>query len=92
VAWDAVDYIGAGPVYGVGVKHDAAPPFGLVGLRAVIASSRVPVVAIGGVGAAQVRDCLDAGAAGVAVVSAIAAAPDPEAAARQLRSLMEARP
>ncbi|MFZ4737847.1 MAG: thiamine phosphate synthase [Bradymonadia bacterium] len=94
VDWDAVDYIGAGPVFGVGVKHDAAPPFGLEGLRAVTASSRAPVVAIGGVGAAQVRvrDCLAAGVAGIAVVSAIAAAPDPEAAARHLRSLLEARP
>lgn len=62
-------YIGAGPVWPTPTKADAAP-LGLDGLRAVCAAVAAPVVAIGGIDAANAAACLDAGAAGVAVVRA----------------------
>ncbi len=68
-----------------GVKPDAAQPMGLEGLRACALASRAPIVAIGGIGKANVRDCILAGADGVAVVAAIAGADDPEAATRELK-------
>lgn len=77
-----VDYIGTGPVFATGTKPDHAPPLGFDGLAAICAASPVPVVAIGGLGAAHVAAVHGAGAAGLAVVSAICAAADPEAAAR----------
>ena len=61
-------YIGAGPVWATPSKPDAAAPIGLQGLEEICQSVTVPVVAIGGVTAANVRDCLHAGAAGVAVI------------------------
>ena len=69
------DYVGAGPVWASPSKEDADPPIGLEGLRAIVAAASVPVVAIGGVDAANAADCIRAGAAGVAVIRA---ATDPD--------------
>ncbi len=55
------------------------------GLREARRRSRHKLVAIGGIGPHYVRQVLEAGAHGIAVVSAICAAPDPEEAAGLLR-------
>ena len=65
-------YIGAGPVWATPSKPDAASPIGLQGLEEICQSVSVPVIAIGGVDASNVRDCIAAGAAGVAVIRGIA--------------------
>jgi thiamine-phosphate pyrophosphorylase len=90
VPWDLVDHIGVGPVISKGVKPDAAEPMGMTGLAECVRQSRKPVVAIGGLDLSAVRPCFDAGAAGMAVVSAISRASDPEAAARDLRFAIDA--
>ncbi len=77
-----VDYIGVGPVYPTGTKADAAPALGLDGLSAIWAATRLPIVAIGGIDASCAQGVIAAGADGVAVVSAIMTAADPEAAAK----------
>ncbi|HEU5363820.1 MAG TPA: thiamine phosphate synthase [Gaiellaceae bacterium] len=64
------DYLGAGPVWATPSKDDAGAPIGLDGLRRICAAATVPVVAIGGVDAANAPACIDAGAAGVAVIRA----------------------
>ena len=87
-----VDYVGLGPVFPTPTKPDAADPIGLCGLRAGCRALTVPVVAIGGLRAGNVRDVLRAGADGIAVVSAICAAIEPRAATRRLSRLVrEAR-
>ena len=63
---------------------------GLAGVREVAAAVDVPVVGIGGIGPANAEDVLDAGAAGVAVISTVAAAPDPVAVVRSLRGIVDA--
>ena len=83
-----VDYIGLGPVFATCTKPDAAPPLGLDGLRAARSTTAIPIVAIGGIDARNVASVMAAGADGVAVVSAICAAPEPEAAARELVQAM----
>jgi thiamine-phosphate pyrophosphorylase len=65
-------YVGAGPVWETPSKPDAGPPLGLAGLAAVCDAVAVPVVAIGGVDASNAADCIRAGAAGVAVIRAVA--------------------
>jgi thiamine-phosphate pyrophosphorylase len=80
-----VDYLGVGPVFPTATKSDAAPALGLAGLAEVRVLSRRPLVAIGGIGVANARQVLRAGADGIAVVSAICAAADPQRAARELR-------
>lgn len=64
------DYLGAGPVWATPSKTDADPPIGLDGLQEVCRAAAVPVVAIGGVDASNAAACIEAGAAGVAVIRA----------------------
>jgi thiamine-monophosphate kinase len=78
------DYVGSGPVFATGTKADAKPVRGLDGLAEIVRQAPLPVVAIGGITARSAQDCLHAGAAGVAVISAVSRAPDPLAAARRL--------
>jgi thiamine-phosphate pyrophosphorylase len=73
-------YIGAGPVWATPTKRDADPPIGLAGLRAICAAVSIPVIAIGGIDVTNARECIDAGAAGVAVVRAAVRAAELSAA------------
>ena len=81
---DGVSYLGVGPVFGTMTKPDAGPAIGLDRLRRVVEAFPVPVVGVGGIDATNATSVLDAGASGVAVVSAIMSASDPEAAARSI--------
>jgi thiamine-phosphate pyrophosphorylase len=63
-------YIGAGPVWETPTKPDAHPAIGLHGLAEICKAVSVPVIAIGGIDAGNARECIDAGAFGVAVVRA----------------------
>ena len=80
-----VDYVGVGVIRPTSTKPDHPPALGIDGFRALAASSPVPAVAIGGIGIADVAALRRAGAAGVAVVSALCAAENPRTAARALR-------
>ena len=82
---DGADYLGVGDVFGTVTKRDAGTPIGLDGLAAIAGATDLPVIAIGGVHAANAADCIRAGASGVAVVTAVTGADDIEAAARALR-------
>jgi thiamine-phosphate pyrophosphorylase len=86
---DGADYIGASPIFDTPTKTDAPPAMGVEGLRRLAAAVGVPVVAIGGVNAGNAASMIAAGASGVAVVSAIVAAEDVEAAARELRGVVD---
>lgn len=89
---DGVDYLGVGPIYPTLTKSDAAAPMAIGGLRAIRARTKLPIVAIGGLHAGNAGEAIEAGADGIAVVSAICAAPDAEAAAQELRDVVaEAR-
>jgi thiamine-phosphate pyrophosphorylase len=63
-------YIGAGPVWESPTKPDAGSPIGLDGLAAICEAVKAPVIAIGGIDASNARDCIAAGAKGVAVARA----------------------
>ncbi len=81
-----IQYIGFGPVYATATKEDAAPVAGLDGLARACRESSIPVAAIGGIALDRVREALDAGAAGVAVISALMKAPD---IAREMERFLE---
>ena len=87
----ACDYVAASPVWATATKTDAGTPFGLEGVRAIAdrLGGRLPLVAIGGIDASNAADVVGAGADGVAVVSAICGAPDPRAAAADLRAVVD---
>ncbi|MDA3895863.1 MAG: thiamine phosphate synthase, partial [Desulfobacteraceae bacterium] len=78
------DYIGTGPVFATNTKVDASPVIGLAGLQAVVESSTIPVIAIGGIDVSTVDDCFFHGAAGIAVISCITRAKDPLFEAKKL--------
>ena len=79
-----VDYIGAGPVRATPTKPDHATPIGFDGLAQIVAATVLPTYAIGGLKPGDAGAVCAAGAVGMAVVSAVTRAPDPEAATRAL--------
>jgi len=81
---DGADYIGCGTVYATRTKADAGDVIGLDGLARVVAAVPVPVVGIGGITPERGAEVAATGAAGVAVVGAVMAAPDPGASVREL--------
>ncbi len=79
-----VDYLGVSPIYPTPTKTDTEGAWGLDGLSALRRSTRHTLVAIGGIKAENAASIIEAGADGVAVVSAICASPEPEEAARRI--------
>lgn len=82
------DYV-AVTVWSTPTKREAVP-IGLDGLRKVATGTALPVVAIGGIDASNARQALEAGAAGVAVVSSVGAAPNPISATKKMVAMVRA--
>ncbi|MBX6425192.1 MAG: thiamine phosphate synthase [Variibacter sp.] len=92
---EVVDYVGIGGVFATLSKDNPNPPIGVEGLAKLLAVVRsrapgLPAVAIAGIDAANAAQVMTADVNGVAVISALALAPDPEAAARALRAVVDA--
>ncbi len=85
-----VDYIGVGPIHETPTKP-GRPAVGLELIRYAAANATVPFFAIGGLDTGNLPEALDAGASRVCVLRAIAAAENPERAARELRGALDAR-
>jgi thiamine-phosphate pyrophosphorylase len=86
---DGADYIAVGSIFPTGTKAG----FQLVGpelLRTLRPEIPAPLVGIGGITEDNAGQVIGAGADAVAVISAVCAAPDPEAAARRLMERLEA--
>jgi thiamine-phosphate pyrophosphorylase len=83
------DLIGVGPVYATPTKAEAVP-VGLDLVAYAAGHARVPFFAIGGLDAETTPEAVAHGATRIAVVRAIADAPDPAAAARRLQGLLGA--
>jgi len=84
---DGADYVAVGSMFPTSTK----PDFQLVGpalIRKLRGEIRVPLIGIGGITQDNVADVVRAGADGVAVISAVCAAPDPGAATRRLLELI----
>ena len=86
---DGADYVGFGPVFPTGSKANPASVKGLDGLAEACAAVSVPVVAIAGITPERVGPCLDAGAWGVAVMTAVTTAPDPARATAAFRQALD---
>jgi thiamine-phosphate pyrophosphorylase len=88
---DGADYVSVSPVFLTPTKPDADLAVGLEGVARVRrAAGDAPVLAIGGIDVGNARAVVAAGSDGVAVVSAVMSARDPEAAAADLRREVEA--
>jgi thiamine-phosphate pyrophosphorylase len=91
---DLLDYVAIGGVYGTTSKDNTSAPIGLAGLREIAAAVRArkanfPICAIAGIDESNAAGVIEAGADGVAVISALSRAPDPGKAARGLRNVVD---
>lgn len=83
-------YLGFGPVFPTQSKRNPASVKGLDGLAAVCGAVAIPVVGIAGITPERVRPVLDAGAYGIAVMTAVTTAREPEAATAAFRAEIDA--
>jgi thiamine-phosphate pyrophosphorylase len=72
------DYVLFGPIYQTPSKKSYGSPQGIARLREVSAAVGIPVIAIGGVNEANARECIRAGAAGIAAIRMFQQAQNPE--------------
>jgi len=91
---DQLDYVGVGGVYATTSKDNPNPPIGVGGLRDIVVAFRkrrrdLPICGIAGIDAGNAAPVIAAGADGVAVISALSMQADPEAAARELRRVVD---
>jgi len=90
-----IDYVGIGGVYATISKSGVKAPIGPDGLRRIVQVFRervgtFPSCGIAGINAGNAAEVIAAGADGVSVISALSLAPDPAAAARELRGIVDA--
>lgn len=90
----AVDYVAIGGVFETTSKDNPDPPVGIDGLRRIADRIRarradMPICAIAGITEVRIPAVIEAGADGVAIISAIFMADDPQTAARNLRSVVD---
>ncbi len=85
------DYVGLGPIYATSTKDTELPVLGPEGIRRIGQKIGIPIIAIGGISASNAADVMKAGAAGIAVVSAILGAPDTRLAAAELKARLSSK-
>ena len=87
---DGASYLAIGPIYEArSSKADAGPPVGPDAVAAIGQRTKLPVIAIGGIKHENVQEVISAGAAGVAVITAIVNAHDITEATRRMRKLVD---
>jgi thiamine-phosphate pyrophosphorylase len=91
---DLLDYVGIGGVYATTSKNNPDPPIGVAGLARIVEvfrrrAPKLPLCGIAGIDLGNAGPAIDAGADGVAVISALSLAPSPTDAARDLRKVVD---
>ncbi|MBA2657798.1 MAG: thiamine phosphate synthase [Tatlockia sp.] len=84
-----VDYVAASAVFPSVHKTNLRTIWGLEGLNALAQRSLNPLIAIGGINVTNVKQVMDAGAKGIAVIGALHNAPNPAAMTANLRQFIE---
>jgi len=83
-----LDYLGVSPVFSTPSKTDISTHWGLEGLRELRKVSSHKLIAIGGINASNAEDVIEAGADGIAVISAICSAAVPKKASLELLNIV----
>lgn len=83
------DYVTISPIFLTDSKPGYGPALGLDGLARTAAAAKGPVLALAGITPVNARACLEAGAAGIAVMGEVMRAADPEATVRALLGALE---
>jgi thiamine-phosphate diphosphorylase len=79
-----IDYLGIGPLFATATKPDAGLPLGVNGVRSVVAATKLPTAAIGGIDLARLPRVRETGVTMAAIISALSSATDVTATARAL--------
>ncbi len=85
---EGADFLLLGPVFDTPAKREFGPPQGLEKLQHVCAEVRIPVFAVGGITPHRTSKCLQAGAHGVAVISAIMTSRDIAGTIQRFRAVL----
>lgn len=88
-AEQGADYLGIGPIFATATKATGYEPVGCDTIRQLRARIDLPIMAIGGITLGNVGEVIRAGAAGVAVISAIVGADDITAATRAFATAIQ---
>jgi thiamine-phosphate pyrophosphorylase len=80
---EGADYVQVGAIFPTR-SHPGLSPAGPALLKSVVARVTIPIVAVGGITAENVGQVMQAGARGVAVISAILDSPSPTSSGRRL--------
>ena len=83
-----VDYLGVSPVFTTFTKTDLSSCWGIAGLKTLRSLTKHKLIAIGGINKSNVKEVIQAGADGVAVVSFICSAKEPKEASSELLSII----
>jgi thiamine-phosphate pyrophosphorylase len=86
---DGADFVSFGPVYHTPSKSAYGAPLGVEKLAEAVRSLSIPVFALGGVKKSSISEVMATGAAGIALISAVMAAADPNDAAASLLQSMK---
>lgn len=84
-----VDYLGISAIFSTPTKTNIIKEWGIDGLTKAVKESKRPLVAIGGINEANIREIVVTGVDGIALVSAICHAVSPKQASRELLILMD---
>lgn len=78
------DYVFLGPIYYTPSKSKYGKPLGIDVLKEVRENTKIKIIAIGGINESNVKECINAGADGIAVISSIFASDNPKESARRI--------
>ena len=84
-----VDYLGVSPIFSTLTKTDLEGSWGIEGLKELRKQTNKKLIGIGGITKENAQSVIEAGADGIAVVSAICAAENPKQAALELRNIID---
>ncbi|MGV3002652.1 thiamine phosphate synthase [Vibrio sp. E150_018] len=83
-----IDYIGLSAIFATPTKTNTKNHWGIDGLQKALNTTSLPIVGIGGINQGNIPELMATGVHGLALVSAICHAQDPQAAAKYLLGLM----
>jgi thiamine-phosphate pyrophosphorylase len=86
-AQEGADFLVVGTIYATR-SHPGEEPAGADLIRRIATACSVPLIGIGGINPSNMREVIQAGASGAAVITSILASSDPRQAARELKQAM----